>query len=113
MPHAGPSNRGRRAAGRACLLLGRRAWPGGGGPCTRAAHAVTAGTAEGRAFIWAEIDGDEDEASDELARDYDIPALPGRHFHSRTPQLRIPFGGRPVARAALLERLGNVALTAR
>jgi len=64
---------------------------------------------EGCPFIWAEIAGDEDATSDELARNYGIPALPGRHFHSRTPQLRIPFGGRPEARAALLERLAEVA----
>ena len=36
---------------------------------------------------------------------YGIPALPGRHFHARTPHLRIPFGGRADARAAFLERL--------
>ena len=60
---------------------------------------------EGCAFIWAEIDGDEDETSDGLAREYGIPALPGRHFHARTPHLRIPFGGRPGARAQLLEQL--------
>lgn len=67
---------------------------------------------EGCAFIWAEIDGDEDETSEELARDYGIPALPGRHFRARTPHLRIPFGGRPEARAALLERLVQVAVAA-
>jgi aspartate/methionine/tyrosine aminotransferase len=67
---------------------------------------------EGCAFIWAEIDGDEDETSDELAREYGIPALPGRHFYARVPHLRIPFGGRPEARAALLERLGMLAVVA-
>jgi aspartate/methionine/tyrosine aminotransferase len=56
-------------------------------------------------FVWAEIDGDEDETSDELARDYGIPAVPGRHFHARTPHRRIPFGGRADARATFLERL--------
>ena len=64
---------------------------------------------EACAFVWAEIDGDEDEASEELARDHGIPALPGRHFHARTPHLRIPFGGRPDARAQLLERLPGAA----
>jgi aspartate/methionine/tyrosine aminotransferase len=60
---------------------------------------------EAAAFIWAAIDGDEDETSDELAREHGIPALPGRHFHARTPHLRIPFGGRPEAREALLSEL--------
>jgi aspartate/methionine/tyrosine aminotransferase len=60
---------------------------------------------EAAAFVWAEIDGDEDEASEELARDHGIPALPGRHFGAKTPHLRIPFGGRPEAREALLEQL--------
>lgn len=67
---------------------------------------------EGCAFIWASIEGDEDETSDLLAREYGIPALPGRHFHARTPHLRIPFGGRPAAREALLERLSAVRLPA-
>jgi aspartate/methionine/tyrosine aminotransferase len=60
---------------------------------------------EAAAFVWAEVDGDEDEWSDRLAIDHGITGLPGRHFGSRTPHLRIPFGGRPEAREALLERL--------
>jgi aminotransferase len=56
-------------------------------------------------FVWAEINGDEDDVSEELAREYGITALPGRHFHARTPHLRIPFGGRAEARATFLERL--------
>ncbi len=63
----------------------------------------------GCAFVWAAIDGDEEEWSDRLARDHRIPALPGRHFHARTPHLRIPFGGRPEAREALLEQLSRLA----
>jgi aspartate/methionine/tyrosine aminotransferase len=64
---------------------------------------------EGGAFVWAEIDGDEDGWSDRLAREHAVPALPGRHFHARTPHLRIPFGGRPAAREALLERFAALA----
>jgi aminotransferase len=60
---------------------------------------------EGAAFVWAAIDGDEGEASDRLAGEAGITALPGRHFHASTPHLRIPFGGRPAAQEALLERL--------
>jgi aspartate/methionine/tyrosine aminotransferase len=67
---------------------------------------------ESCAFIWAAIDGDEDEASDRLAREHGIPAVPGRHFHARSPHLRIPFGGRPAAREALLKQLGEVRLPA-
>lgn len=67
---------------------------------------------EGCAFLWVAIDGDEDETSEALARDQGIPALPGRHFHARTPHLRIPFGGRADARAALLQRLSEVRLPA-
>jgi aspartate/methionine/tyrosine aminotransferase len=63
---------------------------------------------EGCAFIWAAVDGDEDEWSDRLARDHGIPALPGRHFHARTPHLRIPFGGRREAREALLAELATL-----
>lgn len=59
-------------------------------------------------FIWAAIDDDEDETSDMLAREHGIPAVAGRHFHARTPHLRIPFGGRSDARAALLERLALI-----
>jgi aspartate/methionine/tyrosine aminotransferase len=64
---------------------------------------------EGCAFIWAAVDGDEDEWSDRLARDHGIPAVAGHHFHSREPRLRIPFGGRAPAREALLERLAVLA----
>jgi aspartate aminotransferase len=63
---------------------------------------------EGAAFVWAEVDGDEDEWSERLAREHGITALPGRHFHARTPHLRIPFGGRREAREALVERLAAV-----
>jgi aspartate/methionine/tyrosine aminotransferase len=63
---------------------------------------------DGCAFVWAAVDGDEDEWSDRLARDHGIPALPGRHFHARAPHLRIPFGGRPDARAALLRAFAEV-----
>lgn len=64
---------------------------------------------EGCAFIWAAVDGDEDAWSDRLAREHGIPALPGRHFHARTPHLRIPFGGRADAREALLRQLARLA----
>lgn len=57
---------------------------------------------EGCAFVWAAIDGDEEELSDLLAREHRIPALPGHHFAARAPHLRIPFGGRPEQREALL-----------
>jgi aspartate/methionine/tyrosine aminotransferase len=67
---------------------------------------------EGCAFIWAAIDDGEDLTSELLAREHGIPALPGRHFHALTPHLRIPFGGRPEAREALLERLSAVRLPA-
>jgi aminotransferase len=63
---------------------------------------------EGCAFIWAAVDGDEDAWSDRLAREHGIPALPGRHFGSREPRLRIPFGGRPDARTALLDQLASL-----
>jgi aspartate/methionine/tyrosine aminotransferase len=63
---------------------------------------------EGAAFVWAELDGDEDEWSDRLARERGITALPGRHFHARTPHLRIPFGGRREAREALLAELPRI-----
>jgi aspartate aminotransferase len=63
---------------------------------------------EGAAFVWAEVDGDEEAWSEGLARGHGITALPGRHFHARTPHLRLPFGGRPEAREALLERLARL-----
>jgi aminotransferase len=63
---------------------------------------------EGAAFVWAAVDGDEDAWSDRLGREHGITALPGRHFHAKTPHLRIPFGGRREARATLLERLTSL-----
>lgn len=69
---------------------------------------LRAGLPEGAAFVWAEIDGDEDAWSDRLAREHGITALPGRHFHARTPHLRIPFGGRPDAREALIGELAKL-----
>jgi aspartate/methionine/tyrosine aminotransferase len=63
---------------------------------------------EAAAFVWAAVEGDEDEWSDRLARDHGIPALPGRHFRAATPRLRIPFGGRPEAREALLRAFSEV-----
>jgi aspartate/methionine/tyrosine aminotransferase len=66
---------------------------------------------EAAAFVWAAVEGDEDEWSDRLAREHRIPALPGRHFGAATPHLRIPFGGRREAREALLERLRLVSDT--
>jgi aspartate/methionine/tyrosine aminotransferase len=84
-------------------------------PAIEAANATGALRAtlpEAAAFVWAEIDGDEDDWCERLARDYEIPALAGRHFGSRTPHLRIPFGGRPEPRAALLERFRALAADA-
>jgi aspartate/methionine/tyrosine aminotransferase len=63
---------------------------------------------EGAAFVWAAVDGDEEDWSDRLARERGITALPGRHFHARTPHLRIPFGGRREAQRALLEGLASL-----
>jgi aspartate/methionine/tyrosine aminotransferase len=63
---------------------------------------------EAAAFVWAAIDGDEEELSDRLAREHGITALPGRHFGAAEPHLRIPFGGRPDAREGLLERLALI-----
>jgi aspartate/methionine/tyrosine aminotransferase len=80
-------------------------------PAVAAARAAgfRAEVPQAAAFVWAAVDGDEDEWSDRLAREHGIPAVPGRHFHARTPHLRIPFGGRPAARAALLEQLDLLA----
>jgi aspartate/methionine/tyrosine aminotransferase len=63
---------------------------------------------EGAAFVWAAVDGDEEEWSDRLAREHGITALPGRHFAALLPHLRIPFGGRRDARELLVERLAAV-----
>ena len=63
---------------------------------------------EAAAFVWAAVEGDEQAWSEHLALEHGIPALPGRHFGAATPHLRIPFGGRPDARAALHERLASV-----
>jgi aspartate aminotransferase len=60
------------------------------------------------AFVWAQIEGDEDEWSEHLAREYDVAAVAGHHFGARTPHLRIPFGGRREAREALVARLRTV-----
>jgi ATPase subunit of ABC transporter with duplicated ATPase domains len=53
-------------------------------------------------------DGDEDAWSDRLGREHGITAIPGCHFHAKTPHLRIPFGGRREARETLLERLASL-----
>jgi aspartate/methionine/tyrosine aminotransferase len=66
---------------------------------------LRAGLPEAAAFVWAAIERDEDDFSEQLAADHGITALPGRHFGASTPHLRIPFGGRRDAREALLERL--------
>jgi aspartate/methionine/tyrosine aminotransferase len=82
------------------------------GPAIVAANStglLRAEVPEAAAFVWAEVDGDEDEWSNHLAADYDIPAVAGHHFGARTPHLRIPFGGRREAREALVERLRTVA----
>lgn len=71
------------------------------------AASLRADAPEGCAFIWAAIDGDEDATSDLLAREHRVPALPGRHFGARTPHLRIPFGGRPDQREALLDAFAS------
>jgi aspartate/methionine/tyrosine aminotransferase len=63
---------------------------------------------ESAAFVWAAVEGDEGTWSEHLALEHGIPALPGRHFGAATPHLRIPFGGRPEAQAALHERLAWV-----
>ena len=63
---------------------------------------------EAAAFVWAAIDRDEDDCSEQLAADHGITALPGWHFGAATPHLRIPFGGRREAREALLERFAEL-----
>ena len=78
-----------------------------------ASGVLRAAMPEGAAFLWAELDGGEEEWSDRLAREHGVTALPGRHFHARTPHLRIPFGGRREARQELLERLAGAGTGAR
>ena len=73
-----------------------------------AAGVLHAELPEGCAFVWAALDGDEEDWSDRLARLQGITALPGRHFAACSPHLRIPFGGRREAREALLERLAAI-----
>jgi aspartate/methionine/tyrosine aminotransferase len=70
---------------------------------------LSAGVPEAAAFVWASVGGDEDELSGRLARDHRLPAVPGRHFGASEPHLRIPFGGRPEAREALLTQLKALA----
>jgi aspartate/methionine/tyrosine aminotransferase len=64
---------------------------------------------DGCAFVWARVDGHDEDWSLRLGRDHAIPAVAGRHFHARAPHVRIPFGGRPEARAALLEAFASLA----
>jgi aspartate/methionine/tyrosine aminotransferase len=73
-----------------------------------ASKVLRASLPEAAAFVWAAVAGDEEAWSVHLAREYGITALPGRHFHARTPHLRIPFGGRPEPREALVERLAGL-----
>ncbi len=68
---------------------------------------------EACAFAWVTCEGDEDAASDQLAREFGIPAVAGRHFGARTPHLRIPIGGRREARTRLLEALARFGRRAR
>jgi aspartate/methionine/tyrosine aminotransferase len=63
---------------------------------------------EGGAFVWAAVEGDEEAWSERLALAHGLTALPGTHFGACTPHLRIPFGGRRLARQALLERLASL-----
>jgi aspartate/methionine/tyrosine aminotransferase len=64
---------------------------------------------EAAAFVWAAIDRDEDDFSEQLAADHGITALPGWHFGAAAPHLRLPFGGRREAREALLGQLASIA----
>jgi aspartate/methionine/tyrosine aminotransferase len=73
---------------------------------------LRAGLPEAAAFVWAAVDGYEDAWCERLAGEYGIPAVVGRHFGSHTPHLRIPFGGRPEARAELIQRFRALAAQA-